>query len=90
MVKFVHFGDTHLGRRNFKLEEREKDFENAFKQVIDFAIREKVDFVIHSGDVFDTGRPRYKVVNFLVSQLYEYVFQLYGCVCLASTPSSYY
>jgi len=69
MVRFVHFGDTHLGRRNFKLEERERDFEEAFKQVIDFAIRKKVDFVIHSGDVFDTGRPRYRVVNFLVSQL---------------------
>ncbi len=69
MVRFVHFGDTHLGRRNFKLEERERDFEEAFKQVIDFAIRKKVDFVIHSGDIFDTGRPRYRVVNFLVSQL---------------------
>ncbi len=68
-MKFVHFSDTHLGKKNFKIDEREKDFEIAFKKVIDFAIDKKVDFVIHSGDIVDTGKPSYDSINFLVSQL---------------------
>ena len=68
-MKFVHFSDTHLGRKNFKIDEREKDFEKAFKKVIDFAIEKNVDFIIHSGDIVDTGKPSYGSINFLVSQL---------------------
>jgi exonuclease SbcD len=68
-MRFVHFSDTHLGRKNFKIDERERDFERAFKQVIDFALEKKVDFVIHSGDIVDTGKPSYGTINFLVTQL---------------------
>ncbi len=54
-MKFIHVSDTHLGCKTpIEYDEiREKDFLNAFKQVIDFAIEKKVDFVIHSGDLFD-------------------------------------
>jgi len=54
-MKFVHVSDTHLGCQ-IPVEYgeiRKYDFLNSFKQVIDFAIREKVDFIIHSGDFFD-------------------------------------
>ncbi len=68
-MRFVHFGDTHLGKRQFKLEARERDFEAAFKQVIDFAIARKVDFVIHSGDLFDNARPSTSSLIFAVEQL---------------------
>jgi len=54
-MKFVHVSDTHLGCQipvEYS-EIRKYDFLNSFKQVIDFAIREKVDFIIHSGDFFD-------------------------------------
>ncbi len=54
-MKFIHVSDTHLGCKTpIEYDEiREKDFLNAFKQVIDFAIEKKVDFIIHSGDLFD-------------------------------------
>ncbi len=68
-MKFLHFSDTHIGKRNFKLEEREKDFEEAFKQCIDAAIGEGVDFVIHAGDMFDIGRPSHKSIIFVIGQL---------------------
>ena len=54
-MKFVHVSDTHLGCQ-IPVEYgeiRKYDFLNSFKQVIEFAIKEKVDFIIHSGDFFD-------------------------------------
>ncbi len=56
-MKFAHLADTHLGYRQFGLFEREKDFYEVFEKVIDRIIEEKVDFVIHSGDLFETARP---------------------------------
>ncbi len=57
IMKFAHLADTHLGYRQFGLVEREKDFYEVFEKVIDKIIEEKVDFVIHSGDLFETARP---------------------------------
>ena len=56
-MKFAHLADTHLGYRQFGLVEREKDFYEVFEKVIDKIIEEKVDFVIHSGDLFESARP---------------------------------
>ena len=56
-MKFAHLADTHLGYRQFGLIEREKDFYEVFEKVIDKIIEEKVDFVIHSGDLFESARP---------------------------------
>ena len=56
-MKFAHLADTHLGYRQYGLIEREKDFYEVFEKVIDRIIEEKVDFVIHSGDLFETARP---------------------------------
>ena len=56
-MKFAHLADTHLGYRQYGLYEREKDFYEVFDKVIDKIIEENVDFVIHSGDLFETARP---------------------------------
>ena len=56
-MKFAHLADTHLGYRQYGLVEREKDFYEVFDKVIDKIIEEKVDFVIHSGDLFESSRP---------------------------------
>ncbi len=68
-MKFVHVSDTHLGASNFKLSERKQDFYNAFKQVIDFCLRNKPDFVIHTGDLFDTGKPDNETILFAIDEL---------------------
>jgi len=54
---FAHIADTHLGYRQFNLEEREKDFYSAFHQAVDRMLREGVELVIHAGDLFDEPRP---------------------------------
>ncbi len=56
-MKFAHLADTHLGYRQYGLIEREKDFYEVFEKIIDKIIEENVDFVIHSGDLFETARP---------------------------------
>jgi DNA repair exonuclease SbcCD nuclease subunit len=54
---FAHIADTHLGNRQFNLEERELDFYRAWHEAVDLMISEGVDVVVHSGDLFDEPRP---------------------------------
>ncbi len=68
-MNFIHLADTHLGATNYKLKERENDFLNAFKQVIDYAIKNKVEFIVHSGDLFDKGKPGNNILLFTINQL---------------------
>ena len=56
-MRFAHLSDSHLGSRQFGLLERETDFYDVFARNIDKIIEKDVDFVIHSGDLFDNNRP---------------------------------
>lgn len=51
-IKFIHCSDIHLGANPFNIEERFEDMGNALKQVFNFAIKEKVDFILIAGDFF--------------------------------------
>ncbi len=53
----LHTSDTHLGYRQYGLSEREMDIYEVFGEIIEVAIREHVDAVIHSGDFFDSVNP---------------------------------
>lgn len=57
MVRFAHISDTHLGKRQYKLLAREEDFYRVFCRIVDRVIDEGVDFVVHSGDVFNSSNP---------------------------------
>ena len=56
-MRFAHLADTHLGYRQYGLIEREEDFYNVFHKTVDKIIESEVDFVIHSGDLFETNKP---------------------------------
>jgi len=60
-VLIAHLSDVHLGRRQYGLEARAKDYELAFLRAIDeiIGLREErgVDLVLVSGDLFDNPRP---------------------------------
>lgn len=56
-MKFAHLADTHLGYRQYGLIEREEDFYNAFNEIVDKIVEERVNFVIHSGDLFEMAKP---------------------------------
>ncbi len=68
-MKILFLSDTHIGRKNFKVKEREEDFKKVFSKIIDDAVNKKVDIVIHGGDLFDTGVPSINNFIFVVKQL---------------------
>jgi len=57
MTRVIHTGDTHIGYRQYHSPERRQDYLRAFRQVIDDAIDDGVDAVIHAGDLFHDRRP---------------------------------
>ncbi|MBR0472001.1 MAG: DNA repair exonuclease [Methanosphaera sp.] len=65
-VKIAHLADTHLGYRQYGIQEREDDFYDAFKNVVDDIIEKDVDYVIHCGDLFEQPKPPIKAL--LVAQ----------------------
>jgi len=57
MVRFLHLSDTHLGNRQYMMPEREVDFYDSFREAIEIGLDERVDFYVHSGDLFDFWNP---------------------------------
>ena len=68
-MQIIHVSDTHLGCAQFDSEEREQDVYDAFQEVVDAAIKDKVDAIIHAGDIFHypkpAGRPLVKMAEAL-------------------------
>ncbi|MEM0283361.1 MAG: exonuclease SbcCD subunit D [Sulfolobales archaeon] len=56
-MKLVHVSDTHLGHRRWGLPEREIDLYDSFSEVVDIAIREGAEIILHGGDMFDRPDP---------------------------------
>lgn len=82
MSKFAHMSDVHLGaHREPALRELER---RCFAEAVDVCIREAMDFVLISGDLFDVGVPDLGVVNDAVRKMRELreakipVYAIYG------------
>lgn len=61
MVKFSHIADVHLG--GWKQQPlQDLNFES-FKMVIDQSIKERVDFVLIAGDLFDAAYPSIEILK---------------------------
>jgi DNA repair exonuclease SbcCD nuclease subunit len=71
MTRVIHTGDTHIGYRQYHSPERRQDFLDAFQQVVDDAIREDVDAVVHAGDLFHDRRPDLPDIQGTVAALRE-------------------
>lgn len=56
-MRILHTADTHIGTRQYGLEERRADFSLAFQRTVEVAIEEEVDAVVHAGDLFDDRYP---------------------------------
>jgi len=65
MYRFMHFGDTHLGRKQPSQisQERVESSVKALEHCVEKAVEEDVDFIIHAGDVFDTVYPWHSVIE---------------------------
>ncbi len=68
-VTVLHVSDTHLGLRQYGLVEREQDIYDVFGELVEIALTERVDLVVHSGDFFDTARPPMQAVRVAIDGL---------------------
>ena len=74
-MKIIHFSDTHLGFSDLDItndegvNQREADFYEAFKDVVEAIILEMPDYVIHTGDLFHRASPSNRAITFALTQL---------------------
>jgi DNA repair exonuclease SbcCD nuclease subunit len=61
MVKFAHMADIHLG--GWKQQELQNLNFQSFVMAIDNCIKEKVEFVLISGDLFDSAYPSIEILK---------------------------
>ncbi len=73
---FIHLADTHLGFSEFNkvdpktgINQRESDVYEVFKWAVNYILKSKPKFVIHSGDFFETSRPPNKTISFALVQI---------------------
>lgn len=57
MTRVIHTGDTHIGYQQYNAPERRQDFLEGFRSVVEDAVDDDVDAVIHAGDLFHDRRP---------------------------------
>ncbi len=80
-MNFLHTADLHLGYRQYDLDQRFRDLGNSFLKVVEYAVAEKVDFVLVAGDLFNSrniNAPTYTQAHHVLSKLKEA-----GIPCLA-------
>jgi len=61
MVKFAHFADCHLG--GWRQEELQKVNFESFRKAVDIIIEKNVDFLLISGDLFDSAYPPIEILK---------------------------
>jgi DNA repair protein SbcD/Mre11 len=60
-MKFSHMGDCHLG--GWRFPEIQELSMQSFSKAIDISIKEKVDFVLIAGDLFDSAYPQIDILK---------------------------
>ena len=71
MTRVLHTGDTHIGYRQYHSPDRRADFLAAFRRVIEDAIDQEVDAVVHAGDLFHDRQPALADVHGTIEILRE-------------------
>ena len=61
MVKFAHIADSHLG--GWRQPELQDLNTQSFKKAIDTCIEEKVEFILFTGDLFDSAFPPIEILK---------------------------
>ena len=61
MVKFAHISDIHLGGWRQK-PMQDLNFQS-FRNAVDICIKQKLDFILISGDLFDSAYPPIEILK---------------------------
>ncbi len=65
----AHLADIHLGKQQYRLEYREFDVYNLFHEALEQCIRDHVDMILITGDLFDEPRPRVNALKTAIDGL---------------------
>ncbi|MFA6089576.1 MAG: metallophosphoesterase [Candidatus Woesearchaeota archaeon] len=68
-MKYAHLGDVHIG--SFREPEMSNLSTIAFSKAIDTCIKEKVDFILIAGDLFNTALPEINSLKVVTEKLKE-------------------
>ena len=60
-MKFAHFSDVHLGSWSSNTDISKYSIK-AFEKAVDECIKERVDFILIAGDLYDTPQPAHKII----------------------------
>lgn len=92
MYKFAHFSDVHIGA--FRHTVLQNLVLQAFKRALDICIERRVDFIIFSGDLFDSNFPDMGIANEAVKKLKDArdngidIYVVYGSHDFSPTQTS--
>ncbi len=82
-MKFAHLGDCHLGSWR-QPELQELNLQN-FKKAIQTCIKEKVDFVLIAGDLFDSAYPPIEILKETFAELKKLKDESIPCFIIAGS-----
>ncbi|MEN2983438.1 MAG: DNA repair exonuclease [Dictyoglomaceae bacterium] len=93
MIKIVATADNHLNRFYKKmfpeqLRKRREKLRKAFKEVVDFSIKEKVDLFVQVGDLFDMPDPRNTELAFIMEEFLNLKREGINIFAIAGTHDS--
>ncbi len=64
-IRFIHTADWHILDMQYGRSFRGDDFRRAISQVVQYAVDNKVDFIVNGGDILDKDRPSGSMMDFL-------------------------
>ena len=65
MIRFIHTADWHIRDTQYGRGFRGDDFRRSARQILDYAVDYKVDFIVNGGDTLDRNRPSGDMLDFL-------------------------
>jgi len=82
-MKFAHMADCHLGAwRHPKLQELNME---SLSQLVDMCIKEKVDFILFAGDLFDSAYPPIEILKEAFSEFRKLKDVKISCFIIAGS-----
>jgi len=93
-MKIIHFSDTHLGFNDLdilnseNINQREADFYDTFTQVIDEIIKNRPDFVVHTGDLFHRTSPTNRAISVALHQFHRLEKEKIKVIMIAGNHST--
>lgn len=65
-MEFIHTADWHILDTQYGKKFRGEDFKEAIRQIVDYAIKNGIKYIINSGDILDRNRPSETMLDFLL------------------------